>query len=103
MQTRITSHGSRITTHEFLLLTLAALAAGFALLASNGFAPVANSLTLVGLGLAELADLRGGLAHALLVDAGDRDHRVARLRIVGDRKVDAFARHHFDRVREADV
>src|SRR3954469_19756219 len=59
---------------------------------------VADAFALVGLGLAELADVGSDLAHQLLVDAGDAEPR----RPV-DRGRDAVGRLEHDRVRVAEL
>src|SRR5215203_342877 len=58
--------------------------AGLAGLASDVLVAVAHALALVGLGLAQLADVGGHLADELLVDALDRD-----VRRRGDLELDA--------------
>src|SRR5581483_4250472 len=66
-------------------------------LAPDDFALVAHALALVGLGLADLADVGGGLADLLLVDA--RDDEPGRGL---DRERDAVRRRYDDGVAEAE-
>src|SRR5574344_939650 len=56
-----------------LAISAPPLLAGLAGLAPDHFAGVHDTLALVGLGLAELADVGGHLAHELTVDAGHHD------------------------------
>src|SRR3954469_7322611 len=72
--------------------------AGLAGLAHHVFAAVANPLALVGLGLAELADVGGHLADQLLVDALDAEPR-----LVLDREGDAVGGVEDDRVAVAEL
>src|SRR5262249_23120566 len=71
--------------------------AGLARLLLEHLAHVADPLLLVGIGPAQLADLRRDLPHLLPVDPGDGD---ARLLVHGD--LDAFGDAILDRVREAE-
>src|SRR3954451_2923650 len=77
-------------------LLLAADLAGLAGLAADLLAGVADTLALVGLGLAGGSDARGDLAHQLLVDADDGQPR----RVL-DLEADAFRRVDLDRVAVA--
>src|SRR3954468_14612998 len=70
---------------------------GLSGLALDALAGVADALALVGLGLADLADVGGDLADRLLVDALHRD---ARRR--GHLELDALRRLHADGVAEAE-
>src|SRR4051812_18153367 len=71
---------------------------GLSDLAADVFAGVADTLALVGLGLAELADVGGHLADELLVDALD-----AEARGVLDREGDAVGSVEDDRVAVAEL
>src|SRR2546423_5079187 len=66
-------------------------------LATHDLALVADAFALVGLRLADLADVGGRLADLLLVDAGDHEPG-GRL----DGELDAGRRRHHDRVAEAE-
>src|SRR5665647_1880101 len=68
-----------------------------AYLAADLLAGVPNTLALVGLGLADLTDVRRDLAHLLLVDATDRQ-----LGRALHREGDAGRGRHRNRVREAE-
>src|SRR6185436_12330963 len=61
------------------------------------FARVADALLLVGIGLPELADVRGDLSHELAVDARD-----GHVRLLVDRDVDAAGDVEHHRVRVAE-
>src|SRR5690349_11502839 len=61
-------------------------------------ADVAHALALVAVGLAQIADVGGHLAHGALVDAGDRD-----LVVLVDADGDALRDRELDRVRVAEV
>src|SRR5205807_2573742 len=79
--------------------TLELFACCLACLAANHFVAVLDAFALVGIGLAERADLGRGLPHLLLVDTGDGD--VARLGVDDD--VDAFRNGETHRVRVAEL
>src|SRR6185436_1389318 len=86
----------RATTRSFARsMILPLLACSLAGLATNHFVAVLDALALVGIGLAETADLGRGLSDLLLVDAGDRD--VAGLRV--DRDLDSFRNREADGMR----
>src|SRR5207342_1133028 len=74
------------------------LLAGFAGLAQDALAGVLDALALVGLGLADAADVGGDLADDFLVDAVDHD--LGRHRHL---ERDAFGRLHVDRMAETEV
>src|SRR5204863_4897934 len=78
-------------------LGLRADLAGLARLAADALARVLHALRLVRVWHPEAADLRGDLAHGLLVRAGDT-HLLRRL----EREADARGRVDLDRVRVAE-
>src|SRR5882724_3942608 len=82
----------RAASFELLSCCLACLAA-------NHFVAVLDALALVGIGLAERADLGRGLPHFLLVDSGDGD--VTGLGVDDD--VDAFRNDEPHRMRVAEL
>src|SRR5687767_7616611 len=82
-----------------LVIAFALLARGLAGLAANDLVAVLDALALVGIGLAQRADLGSGLADLLAIDAGDGD--VAGLGFDGD--VDPFRNRELHRMRVAEL
>src|SRR6266550_4999361 len=94
----VTHHASRIT-----LLLLAALAAGFALLArlaAHFLAVIADTLALIRLRLADAANLCRGQADQLFVDALDDHERRTRSGVHAGLELDAGPRRNLDSMRE---
>src|SRR6185436_7930259 len=90
----------RATTRSFARsMILPLLACSLAGLATNHFVAVLDALALVGIGLAETADLGRGLSDLLLVDAGDGD--VSALRVHGH--VDSFRNRETDGMRVSEL
>src|SRR4051794_10454717 len=89
------SAGPRTAAQAGCLRCAHGLLARLSGLAANDLALVADTLALVGLRLADLADVGGGLADLLLVDAG-HDEAGGRL----DGEGDALRGRHVDRVAE---
>src|SRR5215212_8853163 len=89
----------QFTIHNSQFSIRGLFARGLTGLAPNHFVRVLDALALVGIGLAETADLGRGLSDFLLVNAGDGD--VAALGIDSD--VDPFRNREADRVRVAEL
>src|SRR5260221_10216730 len=88
MRVRASMRSMALSIVNDLASLLSSLPGRLAGLLLQDLADEAEALQLVGIGRPDTTDLRGGLAHLLLVDAGDEDLRdVLRLR----------ARRHADR------